>query len=93
MLLVYINAGNLSGGGEIGIMGFKRKRGASNRRMEGMPHGCGEKERRIVVFRKVRLVQEASAAGGNYYVSPPPPLAHPPSPIPPTHTCIPANLI
>lgn len=76
-------------GGEIGIMGFKRKRGASNRRKEGMPHGCGEKERRIVVFRKVRLVQEASAAGGNYYVSPPPPLAHPPSSIPhppPPHT-------
>lgn len=70
-------------------MGFKRKRGGLKQKKGRNASWLRGKERRIVVFRKVRLVQEASAAGGNYYVSPPPPLAHPPSPIPhppPPHT-------
>ena len=44
---------------------------------------AGGKERRIVVFQKVRLVQETSAAGGNYYVTPLSLILHLP---PPTHT-------
>lgn len=66
-------------------MGFKRKRGASNRRKEGMPHGCGEKDRRIVVFSKSEASSRSLSGWRELLCVPPTPprpssILHPPSP-------------
>ena len=65
-------------------MGFKRKRGASNKRKEGMPHGCRGKRKEDCRFSK----SEASSRNlsGWRELLCDPPLAHPPFAPPYTHT-------